>query len=340
MRPADQYSKYKWVLISEDADANNKEVLAVIRGGANLPVLNLKGFTYTKGRLDWGEPDNGAVDSTASKTKGCSITIRRSEHPVFNKLGSLENGQKVRILSNYKSHGIMPISVNLPGTMCLATANTRDIENYYEESGNEQTAIHEIPAEMRGGHKYICLPLAREVTLSDQGQKLIEGIVEYLMSSQQAQIEAPFLQINEFAVQNYKAVINQDENTITLNLTTNQFNELDSLRAVKPVITLADPKYSYVTPESQQEVKLTYAAFTPFKYTVTDFISRREYKLYIHFYSPEGIENVYEAGQWVNIFDVYGRKVATTNEDIYSMDLPRGMYIIVTETGQTIKLLR
>ena len=340
LRPEDQYSKYKWVLISEDADANSKEVLAVIRGGANLPVLNLKGFTYTKGRLDWGEPDNGAVDSTASKTKGCSITIRRANHPVFAKLGYLENGQKVRILTNYQSHGIMPIAINLPGTMCLSTANTRDLDDYYKESENEQTAIHEIPADMRGGHKYICLPLARDVTLSDQGQKLIEGIVDYLMSSQQAPMESPFLQINEFTVQKHKAIINQDENTITLKLTTKEFNELDSLRAVKPVITLADPVYSYVNPGSEEEVKLTYAAFTPFKYTVTDFISHRDYKLYIQFYSPEGIENIYEAGQWVNIFDVYGRKVATTNEDIYSMELPRGMYIIVTETGQTIKLLR
>ena len=160
------------------------------------------------------------------------------------------------------------------------------------------------------------------------------------MSSQQAPMESPFLQINEFTVQKHKAIINQDENTITLKLTTKEFNELDSLRAVKPVITLADPVYSYVNPGSEEEVKLTYAAFTPFKYTVTDFISHRDYKLYIQFYSPEGIENIYEAGQWVNIFDVYGRKVATTNEDIYSMELPRGMYIIVTETGQTIKLLR
>ena len=55
---------------------------------------------------------------------------------------------------------------------------------------------------------------------------------------------------------------------------------------------------------------------------------------------PEGIDEVYEVGQWVNVFDIYGRKIATTNEDIYTMDLPRGMYIIVTEKGQSIKLMK
>ena len=57
-------------------------------------------------------------------------------------------------------------------------------------------------------------------------------------------------------------------------------------------------------------------------------------------YDPQGIEDVYTAGQWVNIYDIYGRKVATTNEDIYTMELPRGMYIIVTESGETIKIMR
>jgi hypothetical protein len=78
----------------------------------------------------------------------------------------------------------------------------------------------------------------------------------------------------------------------------------------------------------------------PKTYVVTDYISRRAYNFSVRLYTTEGIEETYESGQWVNIFDIYGRKVATTNEDIYTMQLPRGIYIVVTENGQTIKLLK
>ncbi len=47
-----------------------------------------------------------------------------------------------------------------------------------------------------------------------------------------------------------------------------------------------------------------------------------------------------EAGTWMNIFDIYGRKVATTNEDLRTIDLPHGMYVIVTEDGKTLKIMR
>ena len=57
-------------------------------------------------------------------------------------------------------------------------------------------------------------------------------------------------------------------------------------------------------------------------------------------YSPEGIEEVYTVGDWINVYDIFGRKITTTNENIYTMELPRGIYIIVTETGQTLKITR
>ena len=57
-------------------------------------------------------------------------------------------------------------------------------------------------------------------------------------------------------------------------------------------------------------------------------------------YSPEGIDEVYAVGDWVNVYDIFGRKIATTNEDIYTMPLPRGVYVIVTESGQTLKITR
>lgn len=340
LRPADQYAKYKWIIISEDADADNQEVLAIIRGGANLPVLNLKGFTYTSDRLGWGEPDNGAIDSTATKDKGCNIWIEQPNHPIFKKMTNVSKNAKVKILSGYARNGVMPIAINnAQGTLCLATGMTRSIDDYYAE-GELQTAIHEVPAGMRGGYKYICLPVAREVQLSTQGQKLIDGIEDYLLSNAASGITPPTLEIQKFSISDIDANIDQAENTITLRLTEEKYSQLDSLRSVTPKITLAD-QYTHVLPSPDEKLDLRYTYVIPKTFVVTDYISRRTYDFMIDLYDPyESIDQVYEAGQWVNIFDIYGRKVATTNEDIYSMILPRGMYIVVTESGKTLKIMK
>ena len=105
------------------------------------------------------------------------------------------------------------------------------------------------------------------------------------------------------------------------------------------MITLADPN-THVTPSVEPSIDLRNAIYFPKTFVVSDYINRRAYSLTIEIYDPQGIEDVYTAGQWVNIYDIYGRKVATTNEDIYTMELPRGMYIIVTESGETIKIMR
>lgn len=340
LRPADQYAKYKWIIISEDADADNQEVLAIIRGGANLPVLNLKGFTYTSDRLGWGEPDNGAIDSTATKDKGCNIWIEQPSHPIFKNMTNVSKNAKVKILSGYARNGVMPIAItNAENTLCLATGQTRSIENYYAE-GDMQTAIHEVPTQISGSKKYICLPLAREVQLSTQGQKLIDGIEEYLLSNAASGITPPTLEIQKFSISDIDANIDQAENTITLRLTEEKFSQLDSLRSVTPNITLAD-EYTHVLPSPDEKLDLRYMYVIPKTFVVTDYISRRTYDFMLDLYDPhESIDQVYEAGQWVNIFDIYGRKVATTNEDIYSMNLPRGMYIVVTESGKTLKIMK
>ncbi|MBQ4395638.1 MAG: Ig domain-containing protein [Paludibacteraceae bacterium] len=338
LRPENQYKNYKLIIISEDADADNAEVLAVIRGGANLPILNLKGFTYTSDRLNWGEPDNGAVDSMATKDKGCNIWIEQASHPIFRQLTNRNRGDKVKILSSYERNGVMPIAItNAPGTLCLATGMTRSIEDYYAE-GEQQTAIHEVPASMRGGQKYICLPVASQVNLSTEGKKLIDGVVDYLLSQDDPGINTPTLGITAFSVAGMNANINQGNNTISLRMTEQQYTDLDSLKSVEPSITLADPN-THVSPAGK--VSLQYMYVIPQTFVVTDYISRRVYEFMLDLYDPhEGIDNIYEAGQWINIFDIYGRKVATTNEDFRTMDLPRGMYIIVTESGKTLKIMK
>lgn len=333
LRPADQYANYKWILISEDVDADNTEVLAVIRGDANLPVLNLKGFAYSSDRLGWGEPDNGAIDSTAVKNNGCKLYVQHPNHPIYTaKMNYLKTGDSIQVLSDYTVKGLMPINIDVPESYCLGTAYTRNIDDYYSR-GEKQTALHEIPAAKHNGKKYICLPLAREVTLASQGQQLIEGIIRYLMSADASGVTLPELKINTFSVAGVNAEIDQIENTILLSIPKELY---DSLKTAEPVITLADPN----THVNTSSTALEYAVYLPKTYVVTDYINRRAYSLTIEIYDPQGIDEVYEAGMWVNVFDIYGRKVTTTNEDIYTMDLPKGMYIIVTESGQTLKIMR
>lgn len=353
LRPDDQYAVYKLVVISEDVDANNPEVQRIIQeNGAKQPVLNLKGFTYAKGEglLGWGDPSNGAIDSTQnSKTKGTKIKIQHADHPIFKNISNIKEGEEISILSNYALQGVMPIAIDMQyitdQTLCMGTAPIRKntLNGYYDE-GEWVAAIHEILPSARGGKKYICLPLARNVTLTTTGERLIKGIVDYLVSPTPTTITAPDLLITGFSVKDsknneYAAAIDQAEHTITLKLTPEEYQALDSLKEAKPIIT--HPNYTSVDPASGEEVKLTYAYLRPQKYIITDFINKNVYDFILELYNPQqGIEEVYEAGQWVNIFDIYGRKVATTNEDIYTMELPHGMYIIVTESGETMKIMK
>ena len=252
-------------------------------------------------------------------------------------MNNIHKDAEIAILSGYEQHGVMPIKVTRPGTLCLATGYTRSTDSYYEV-GELQTAIHEVPASMNGGKKYICLPIARTSYLSADGKKLIDGIVEYLTTNAQSGVAVPTCRITQFTMEGINGIIDEATHTITVNMSIDEYQAADSLQNTVPTIVLADPQNTHVVPDSKE---LRYAALgLPKKYTVTDYITQTVYEVSIHLYSPQGIEETYESGMWVNIFDIYGRKVSTTNEDIYTMDLPRGMYIVVTENGSTLKIMR
>lgn len=333
LRPAEQYAKYKWVLISEDVDANNAEVLAIAEGGANLPVLNLKSFTYAPGRLDWGEPDNGSITDNAR-----SITVLRADHPIFASMAGISQGQKIDILSAINKKGLMPAAIDYEGTLCLATAWTRDINNYTGD-GVQETFLHEVPAEMRGGKKYICLPIALQSSknLSANGKKLISSVINYLLSSK-ATIDLPELKITSFKINGVAGTIDQVKNTINVSFDITKNPTLD-LTNIIPEVTVAS-KLTHAVPNNGEAVDFSKSSFAPVVYVVTDYINRRAYDVTVSTYNPEGIEDIYSVGEWVNIYDIYGRKVTTTNEDIYQMALPRGVYIVVLENGETFKIMR
>lgn len=333
LRPAEQYAKYKWVLISEDVDANNAEVLAIAEGGANLPVLNLKSFTYAPGRLDWGEPDNGSITDNAR-----SITVLRADHPIFASMAGISQGQKIDILSAINKKGLMPAAIDYEGTLCLATAWTRDINNYTGD-GVQETFLHEVPAEMRGGKKYICLPIALQSSknLSANGKKLISSVINYLLSSK-ATIDLPELKITSFKINGVAGTIDQVKNTINVSFDITKNPTLD-LTNIIPEVTVAS-QLTHAVPNNGEAVDFSKSSFAPVVYIVTDYINRRAYDVTVSTYNPEGIEDIYSVGEWVNIYDIYGRKVTTTNEDIYQMALPRGVYIVVLENGETFKIMR
>lgn len=337
LRPADQYSKYKWILISEDADSDNEEVLAVVRGGASLPVLNMNAFSYAYERNEdtpngWGEPDNGSISEG-----GRYITVQRADHPIFKTLNK-KKGDRIQVLDTVIFRGLMPINIKQQGTLCLATSPTRNIEDY-EADGEMQTIIHEIPAGMRGGTKYIGFPMSKHSTehLTSDGKKTLDAIVSYLLSPEPT-VFVPTVQITGFSLNGIAGKIDESNNTIHVSINRNEYPDIDLVNA-QPVVTLADPQTT-VTPASGDTVDLSTSNILPVKYVVTDFINRRVYNVSVTFYSPEGIEEVYTAGDWINIYDIFGRKIATTNEDVYTMSLPRGVYIIVNENGNTFKITR
>lgn len=335
LRSDEDYKKYKWILISEDANADNTEVLALTQQSAILPVLNMKGFAYAEERLSWGDPNNGSLTDN-----GRYITVQRDDHPIFK---GKKLGDKIEVLSKIDEKGLMPIDIHLPGTYCLATSLPRSQTDYHgEDEKHPFTFLHEVPARMRGGKKYICMPIAMSSSknLTPAGKDLVKAVVNYLLSDDEASIQIPQLQITSFVIDGINGNIDESKNKITFEIDLKEHFGVDK-HAIAPTITAAsDYTHVFTKLEKDGVVDFSESWSFPVQYEVSDYINRRVYDVAIRFFSSEGIEDVYAVGDWVNIYDIFGRKVSTTNEDIYRMVLPRGVYIIVTETGETFKIMR
>lgn len=328
LRSADQYAKYKWVLISEDVDANNGEIMALARGNQiSMPVLNMKSFSYSESRLDWGDPDNGSINNK-------SIRVVQPAHPIIKAMGK-KQGDAIQVIDSVVGKGLMPAAVDYQGTLCLATATTRGEE--YTADGKEETFLHEVPASLRGGKKYICFPLSIQSSkrLTGEGKKLIDACVDYLLNTT-ATIGLPKLEIQSFTIDGNAATIYQEKDSISLVMP-----EGTALESLTPSIKLSDATTHVLCKQADENgsVDFSNSNLVSIVYTVSDYINVRHYVVSVTAVQPMGIEEVYQAGEWVNIYDIQGRKVATTNENVYTMDLPRGMYIVQTTRG-TIKIMR
>lgn len=335
LRPIADYRKYKWALISEDANADNAEVIALDTIHI-LPVLNMKGFSYADERMGWGDPNNGSLTEN-----GQYITVQRDDHPIFQTLG-WKHGEKIKVLKKIDEKGLMPIDINAQGTLCLATSLSRAKDDYNGD-GDPFTFLHESPAGMSGTtNKYICMPIAMSSSknLTQEGQYLLASVVNYLLNDEPS-VSVPQLQIHSFIIDGITGNIDQTKKRITFEIDLKEHFDVDK-HAIKPEITIADETYTHVSTKFEKDgyVDFSESWSYPVVYEVSDYINRQVYEVAIRFFTSEGIEDVYAAGDWVNIYDIFGRKVSTTNEDIYHMVLPRGVYIIVTETGQTFKIMR
>ena len=336
------YGMFDLVLISEDVDANNPEIFKIMRGGVDLPILNMKAFSYAHS-IDslekayggsWGEADNGSLSEN-----GKYITVWRDDHPIFKALNK-KQGDRIQVLDSIDRRGLMPIKVTKKGGLCLATALKRDLKDYYG-NGDPETFMHENPADLSGGNsKYISFPISLYSSkyLSNDGKKLLKATIEYLLNDKPS-VEAPDARIVEFKLGDIVVKPDIGTYTILLEIDTIEHPELADLTHVIPEITLAS-QYTFTIPAQDSAVNMSYAPYMAFNYIVSDYIQREVYEIKVVWRKPQGIEEVYSVGEWVNVYDIFGRKVATTNEDIYTMSLPRGVYIIVTENGQTLKISR
>ena len=292
----------------------------------------MQAYAYNPGRMEWGEASSASVSDN-----GKSITVQRADHPIFQAMGK-KQGDKIQVLDSIAIRGLMTISVRYDSTLCLATALTRDKTDYHQDGLTEETFIHEIPAALRGGKKYICLPIAMTSTseLTAEGKQLLDETVKYLLGSKPT-VSFAKLEITSFSLGTHKGAIDQDNNTITI--TVDESEGID-LKQAQPVVTLASTQ-SHVTPNSGETVDLSDNYFG-LDYVVSDYIHRRVYNVVVKVNRKEGLDEIrdaYSVGDWVNIYDIQGRKLTTTNEDIYQMALPAGVYIISTAKG-TFKITR
>ncbi len=328
LRDKAQYDKYKWVLISEDVDANNQEAIGIARGGCNLPVLNMKVFLYTTSRLGWGYPDNGSIANT-------DIAVLQPSHPVFRGM-QVKEGDALTILSGVNDKkGLMPVQIELNGTLALATAPRRG-EDYYSEGAHE-TFLHEIPSALRQA-KYILFPIGQTSgsLLTPTGKKLLDNIVTYLLDANSS-FALPELRISSFRINGENAAINEAEQTITLTLPAGT-----DLTALQPDVAVTGTG-TWVSPSSGETVDFSDQHYGV-NYVVTDGINRKVYKVFVRI--PSALNELLDEGLWfdgiilhndnnvpVNIFDAAGRKLTMTNSS-YSFDaLPAGLYIVQTPVG-------
>lgn len=318
------YDAYDLVVVHESVSGNNAQLVAL--KSVDKAILNFKAYSYTNGRWSWGAPNNGLSTNLA-------VTVQQPSHPIFDGVDAVAAGTALEIISAVaNSKGIQPADVNnLPGSINVATAPKGD--------GNPAVAIHDVPAAVRGvTSKYIMIPLFQDTYqhLNATAFKLIDNALAYLFS--ETQFAVPDLTIATFKAGDYDGVIDEENGTITVLVRDFATN----LAALEPVITLNGVSTT-VSPAGPQD--FTNSMAVPVVYTVGDMINKKAYNVTIsvdptavnstnmtsYFFDGQVIQN--PERETLKLYDISGRMILESNENISMKSFSQGVYIIRAETS-------
>lgn len=147
--------------------------------GANIPLLNLKAFFYTKtNRWNWGAPVNGTATNEIANISEAYCNAQ--SHPIFTGL-TIGAGGAIDLIDPAVASG---------NTLQGVTTNTlvEGKEGYtLATSGDGITFIHELTPAQRGvtDAKYLMVAISNNAkdNLSADGEKLIVNAAKYLIGS-------------------------------------------------------------------------------------------------------------------------------------------------------------
>ena len=147
--------------------------------GANIPILNLKAFFYTKtNRWNWGAPFNGTATNEIANIS--EAYCNAESHPIFTGL-TIGAGGAIDLINPAVTSG---------NTLQGVTTNTlvEGKEGYtLATSGDGITFIHELTPAQRGvtDAKYLMVAISNNAkdNLSVDGEKLIVNAAKYLIGS-------------------------------------------------------------------------------------------------------------------------------------------------------------
>ena len=328
------YSIYDAIILNEIVGSANLEAQAL--KSIDKPILNLKSFMYSASpKWGWGStPDFG-------KANNGTVTVNQPSHPIFN---GLSVGSTLDLLSGAATKGILPTDVTLLGSICVATAPLN------ASPYNPAIAIHDVPASVRATNtsstitsKYVMVSISNDSydKMTDAALTLINNTLDYLING--TQFVAPSLQISSFNVSSVNATIDQTAKTISATLPIGT-----DLTALKPAITLAGVGTA-VSPATIIATDFSNSLSTPVSYTVSDGINSKIYAVTI-MDATTGLTQTKLAGVTfdgqiihnnanldLQVYDVTGRKVATSNKYINMSSNPKGIYIVKSING-TLKI--
>ncbi len=146
--------------------------------GANIPILNLKAFFYTKtNRWNWGAPVNGTAKNEIANISAAYCNAQ--SHPIFD--GLTITAGAIDLIDPAVASG---------NTLQGVTTNTlvEGKEGYtLATSGDGITFIHELTPAQRGvtDAKYLMVAISNNAkdNLSADGEKLIVNAAKYLIGS-------------------------------------------------------------------------------------------------------------------------------------------------------------